>query len=79
MAIYTSSSAYQPKGDHNRRIALGLEVAEFAQEAGLTPDEVQDYEMTTIDHEYDEGVAQRYAAALDRLEADPFVPRRVIS
>jgi cytochrome oxidase assembly protein ShyY1 len=79
MPIFTSSSAHQPKGDHNRRIALDLGVAEFAQAAGLTPNQVQEYEMTSIDHEYDEGVAQRYGAALERLEANPVVPRRVIN
>lgn len=79
MPIFTTSSAHQPKGDHNRRIALDLGIDEFAQLAGLTPDEVQNYEMTTIDHEYDAQVAERYAAALQRLEADPVVPRRVIS
>lgn len=61
----------QPKGDHNRRLSLGIEINEFARVAGLTPEQVYEYEMTSIDHEFDVEVAQRYGQALDRLEDNP--------
>lgn len=58
-----------PKGDHNRRLALGLELDEFAAEAGVTPEELRQYEFTPPDGEFDLAVAQRIGAALERLEA----------
>ena len=61
----------QPKGDHNRRLALGLEVDEFAAQAGVTADELREYEQTWPDHDFDLDVARRIGAALERLEANP--------
>lgn len=61
----------QPKGDHNRRLALGLDVDAFAAEAGVTADELRAYEQTWPDHEFDIEVARRVGGALRRLEADP--------
>src|SRR5690606_18870937 len=68
MTQYTSDSPYQPKGDHNRRLSLGLDPDQFAAEAGITTDELRDYERTGPDHDYDPTVALRVHMALDRLE-----------
>jgi hypothetical protein len=61
----------QPKGDHNRRLALGLDVDEFAAAAGVTSDELREYEQTWPDHEFDLDVARKVGAALERLERNP--------
>lgn len=70
-------STRQPKGDHNRRLALGMDIDDFALEAGLTAAQVHEYEMTSPDHAFDANVAMRYGAALDRLEANPPPTQRV--
>lgn len=61
----------QPKGDHNRRLSLGIDINDFAVHAGLTPEQVREYEKTSPDHEFDREVARRYGEALERLEANP--------
>jgi cytochrome oxidase assembly protein ShyY1 len=61
----------EPKGDHNRRLSLGLDLDQFAREAGVTPRELKDYEMTLPDDKFDPQVASKVGAALDRLEASP--------
>ena len=58
-----------PKGDHNRRLALGLEIEELAFHAGVSVDELRDYEFTPPDGKFDITVAERVGAALERLEA----------
>ncbi len=63
------SSNRQPKGDQNRRVAMGLDPDQFAAEAGITTEQLRDYERTAPDHRFDAGVAERVGAALDRLEA----------
>jgi PRC-barrel domain. len=70
MTHYTSDSPYQPKGDHNRRLSLGLDPDQFAAEAGITTEELRDYERTSPDHDYDPSVALRISLALDRLERE---------
>lgn len=67
--IYSAASPFQPKGDHNRRIALGLEREQLAELAGVGPDELRQYETTAPDHEYDAAVAASVALTLDRIEA----------
>lgn len=67
----------QPKGDHNRRLALGMDVDEFALEAGVTADELREYEQTWPDHEFNLEVAARVGAALERLEANPPATQKV--
>jgi cytochrome oxidase assembly protein ShyY1 len=57
----------QPKGDHNRRLALDIDIERFAAVAGLTQEQVHEYEMTSPDHEFDLEVARRYGEALERL------------
>lgn len=71
MPIFNSDEPHQPKGAHNRRLALGMDIADFAAAAGLTQEQVHDFEFASIDHEFDEAVAQKYEAALERLEANP--------
>ena len=61
----------QPKGDHNRRLSLGLSPDAFAVEAGISVDELRAYENTAPDHPFAVDVAARVGAALERLEADP--------
>lgn len=61
----------EPKGDHNRRLSLGLDLHQFAHEAGVTPGQLKDYEMSLPDDEIDPEIATRVGAALDRLEANP--------
>ena len=58
-----------PKGDHNRRLALGMDIDDFANAANLTPGEVHKYGMTDVDGQFDLEVAQKFGAALERLEA----------
>jgi hypothetical protein len=67
----------EPKGDHNRRLSLGLEPDDFAREAGVTVDQLRDYERTAPDHDFDLEVARRVGEALDRLEANPPPTQRV--
>jgi hypothetical protein len=59
----------QPKGDHNRRLSLGVNVEQFAAEAGITVESLEEYERTGPDHRFDVKVAKRVGEALDRLEA----------
>jgi hypothetical protein len=68
MTQYTSDAQHQPKGAHSRRLSLGLDPDKFAAEAGITTEQLRDYERTSPDHDFDADVAQRVAAALDRLE-----------
>lgn len=68
MPHYTSEAPHQPKGDHNRRLSLGMDPDRFAAEAGITTEQLRDYERTGPDHDYDPAVAERIAATLDRLE-----------
>jgi hypothetical protein len=58
-----------PKGDHNRRLSLGLDPDRFAAEAGLTAEQLRRYELTDIDGPFDPAVAERVGAALERLES----------
>jgi hypothetical protein len=61
----------EPKGDHNRRLALGLDLEQFAAEAGVTPAQLKKYEMTSPDDDFDLDVAQHVGIALERLEQAP--------
>lgn len=67
----------QPKGDHNRRLALGMDIDAFASAAGITSEELREYEQTWPDHEFDLAVAAKVGAALERLEADPPATQKV--
>lgn len=67
-ARYTSDAPLQPKGAHNRRLSLGLDPDRFAAEAGITTEQLRDYERTGPDHDFDLDVARRVTETLDRLE-----------
>lgn len=58
----------QPKGDHNRRLSLGIDAGRFAAEAGITREALRDYENTGPDHRFDARIALRIGETLDRLE-----------
>lgn len=58
----------QPKGDHNRRLALFADPEAFAAEAGITAEQLRTYESTPPDGTFDIEVARRIGEALDRLE-----------
>lgn len=68
MHTLTDPADRQPKGDHNRRIAMGLDVDQFAAEAGVTTEQLREYEMTSPDHDFDVEVARRVGYTLERLE-----------
>jgi len=69
----------EPKGDHNRRIALGLDQDAFAREAGITLQELHGYEATGPDEDFDLEVARRVGTALERLEANPPPSQKIIT
>jgi len=68
-----------PKGDHNGRIALGLDIDAFAREAGVTPEALRQYEATGPDDDFDIYVGDLVGAALERLEANPPASQKVVN
>ena len=66
---YEDPSQRQPKGDHNRRLSLGVDPDQFAVEAGISVEELRTYEQTAPDHGFDVVVAARVGETLNRLEA----------
>jgi hypothetical protein len=73
----TAPARREPKGDHNRRLALGLDRDRFSAEAGVTPAALKEYEESLPGEDFDLGVAERVGAALERLEAAPPASQRV--
>jgi hypothetical protein len=67
----------EPKGDHNRRLALGLDRDRFAAEAGVPAEDLKDYEESLPGDDFDLAIAQRVGLALDRLEAAPPASQKV--
>lgn len=61
----------EPKGDHDRRLSLGLEPERFAALAGITTEDLRRYELTSPDEEFDLEVARKVGETLDRLETNP--------
>jgi transcriptional regulator with XRE-family HTH domain len=57
-----------PAGDRNRRMALGLSLAAFAEKAGITPTQLHDYETTAAGDHTDPNVALVVGLALDLEE-----------
>lgn len=79
MAFPIDPNQRQPKGDHNRRLALGLDPDVFAREAGLTLEQLRQYELTSPDQDFDLDVARRVGFALERLEANPPPTQKVVT
>jgi hypothetical protein len=68
MTKYTADAPLQPKGAHNRRLSLGIDPDRMAAEAGITTEQLRDYERTSPDHDFDVNVARLVHEALERLE-----------
>jgi hypothetical protein len=79
MTFPIDPSQRQPKGDHNRRLALGLDPDIFALEAGVTVEELRQYELTGPDQDFDLDVARQVGFALERLEANPPPTQKVVN
>ena len=79
MTLPNDPAFREPKGDHNRRIALGLDIDAFAVEAGVTPEALHTYEATGPDGDFDIYIAQLVGEALERLEANPPASQKVIT
>lgn len=71
MTPHVPPTMREPKGDHNRRLSLGMEPEDFAAAAGITPEQLRAYELTSPDQDFDLEVADRVGWALERLEANP--------
>lgn len=60
-------------------MALGMDIEDFALEAGVTPEALRGYETTSPDHDFDVYIADLVGAALERLEANPPASQKVIN
>lgn len=69
----------EPIGDHARRLSLGMDIEQFAAEAGVTPDALRGYELTPAGTAFDLEVAARVGSALERLEANPPPTQKVVN
>ena len=69
MSPLVVDSQRSPKGDHNRRIALGLSLDDFAAEAGIDPEALRRYETTGPDDDFDLAIAHEVGVTLEQLEA----------
>jgi transcriptional regulator with XRE-family HTH domain len=58
-----------PRGDKSRRISLGVTREEMASAAGITVEQLYDYEHTQPDRHFSVAIARRVGAALETLEA----------
>lgn len=68
MTFPSNPAERSPKGDHNRRLGLGIDRDVFAAEAGVTMEELRDYEETGPDGRFDLSIAQRVGRALEMME-----------
>ena len=69
MSLFVADSQRSPKGDHNRRIALGFSVEDFAAKAGVDPEALRRYEATGPADEFDLAIAHEVGITLEHLEA----------
>jgi hypothetical protein len=69
MAEFLRDENRSPKGDHNRRLTLGIDPDVFAQAAGITTEDLRDYEATGPDKRFDPTVAHQVGVALERYES----------
>lgn len=58
-----------PRGDKNRRLSLGASREDLANAAGITVEQLHDYEHTQPDRHFSFAIARRVGEALERLEA----------
>jgi len=77
MTLHTAPEDREPKGDHNRRLSLGLDPDQFAATAGITSGELRRYEQSLPGDPMDLEVARRIGEALEKLETDPPATQRV--
>lgn len=63
-----------PRGDKNRRISLGVTREEMASAAGITVEQLHEYEHTQPDRRFSFSIARRVGVALETFEATR-VPR----
>jgi transcriptional regulator with XRE-family HTH domain len=69
MALRASTDPQRtPAGDRNRRMALGLSLAAFAEKAGITASQLHDYESTAPGDYVDANVVLVVGLTLDQLE-----------
>ena len=69
MTFPANPAERSPKGDHNRRLSLGIDTEDFARAAGITVEELHQYESTGPDQEFVPGIAQVVGETLEALEA----------
>ena len=69
MTFPANPAERSPKGDHNRRLSLGLDADDFAAQAGITSQELHDYESTGPDHEFRADIAEAVGRTLEFAEA----------
>jgi hypothetical protein len=58
-----------PRGDKNRRLSLGVSRDLMAEAAGITVEQLHDYEHTQPDRRFSLEIARRVGSALEQLEA----------
>ena len=69
MTYPINPSERSPKGDHNRRLALAIDPDVFAAAAGISTEQLREYEQTGPDGHFDLAVAERVGQALEIMEA----------
>ena len=69
MSQFSADSQRSPKGDHNRRIALGFSLDDFAAQAGIDPEALRRYETTGPDDDFDLAIAHQVGVTLEHLES----------
>ena len=69
MTFPINPSERSPKGDHNRRLALAIDPDVFAATAGISAEQLREYEQTGPDGHFDLAVAERVGRALEVMEA----------
>lgn len=79
MSANHETADHQPKLDHNRRLALGIDPKAFAAEAGISVEQLTAYEETWPTYAFDLEVANLIGRALHRLESAGAAQAKVYS
>jgi hypothetical protein len=58
-----------PRGDKNRRLSLGVSRDLMAEAAGISVEQLHDYEPTQPDRRFSLAIARRVGSALEQLES----------